>query len=319
MTRVFFSYSHVDEAMRDELEKHLAVLKRDGTISTFHDRRISAGDHLHNAISAELERADLVLLLVSPDFLSSGYCYELEFARALERHHASSARIIPVILRPCDWKATPLADLLGLPQDNKPITQWADRDQAFLNVAQGVRAALETAGKVGRREVLRANTVSPREARPVSGPRSSNLRLRKGFSDAQRDRFLDEGFEFMKRFFDGSLAELRERNPDIETSLKVIDGHTFTAAIYRSGKKVASCIVRLSAGRHAFGSGLTYSATDSAPSNSFNENLSVDVDDQAMFLRPLGLSHFGDRRDAKLSHEGGAELFWSLLIEPLQS
>src|SRR3981081_1929616 len=103
MATLFFSYSHRDEALRDQLEKHLTMLKRQGFIETWHDRRITAGEPIDQAISSNLETAEIVLLLVSPDFLASDYCYEREMSRAIERHNHGSSTVIPVILRACDW------------------------------------------------------------------------------------------------------------------------------------------------------------------------------------------------------------------------
>jgi hypothetical protein len=106
MKSVFFSYSHKDEAIRDQLETHLAMLKRQGVISTWDDRRPIAGDNIDNGIALELEQADIILLLVSPDFLASDYCYGVEVARALERHAAGEARVI----RDGVWEASRRAD-----------------------------------------------------------------------------------------------------------------------------------------------------------------------------------------------------------------
>jgi hypothetical protein len=115
MATIFFSYSHKDEALRDELETHLSMLKRQGFITTWQDRRIAAGDILDPMINAHLESADVVLLLVSPDFLASDYCYDKEMSRALERHEAGKCRVIPVILRPSDWHDAPFRKLLAAP------------------------------------------------------------------------------------------------------------------------------------------------------------------------------------------------------------
>ena len=101
------------------------MLKRQGIIEAWHDRRILAGAQLDDAISAELERADIVLLLISSDFLASEYCYAREMTRALERHREGVCVVIPVILRPCDWTDAPFAGLMALPTDGKPVTQWA--------------------------------------------------------------------------------------------------------------------------------------------------------------------------------------------------
>ena len=122
MAVLFFSYSHKDEALRDKLEVHLAMLKRQGVIETWHDRRIVAGDEFAGRIGEELERADIVLLLVSPDFLASDYCYDIEMARAMERHEAGETRVMPVLLRPCDWRDAPFGKLNATPKDGKPVS-----------------------------------------------------------------------------------------------------------------------------------------------------------------------------------------------------
>ena len=140
---VFFSYSHKDEELRDALETHLAQLKRDGAIRTWHDRKIDAGEEWKGEIEASLESADLILLLISPDFIASEFCYVREMTRAIERHGAGEARVIPIILRPCDWQSAPFGKLQGLPKDVRPITSWANADEAYLDVAQGIRAAVE--------------------------------------------------------------------------------------------------------------------------------------------------------------------------------
>lgn len=140
---VFFSYSHRDEALRDELEVHLALLRREGAIRAWHDRRIGAGRKWEGEIARHLESANLVLLLISPDFIASDYCFDIEMTRALERHEAGEARVIPVILRPADWQTARFAKLQALPMDGKPVTTWPDRDSAFVDVVRGIRAALE--------------------------------------------------------------------------------------------------------------------------------------------------------------------------------
>jgi hypothetical protein len=139
---LFFSYSHKDEKYRDRLETHLALLKRDGWIAGWHDRKISAGNEWKGQIDQHLNSARIILLLVSPDFLASDYCYDVEMKRAMARHEAGEARVIPVILKTCDWQKAPFAKLQALPKDARPITKWKPHDEAFANIAQGIRAAV---------------------------------------------------------------------------------------------------------------------------------------------------------------------------------
>jgi TIR domain/NB-ARC domain len=140
---VFFSYSHKDEKLRDELETHLAMLKREGVIRGWHDRKITAGKGWDGKIHEKLDASDIILLLVSANFLASDYCFENEVGRAIDRHEAGKACVIPIILRPCDWTRALFSSLQALPKNAKPITRWTNRDEAFLDVAEGIRRAVE--------------------------------------------------------------------------------------------------------------------------------------------------------------------------------
>lgn len=140
---VFFSYSHKDEDLRDELATHLTMLKRQGLISSWYDREISAGTDWAGAIDENLQKAQIILLLISANFLASDYCYDIELKQAMERHTARKARVIPIILKPSDWNSASFGQLQALPRNAKPITTWENRDEAFLNVVQGLRAAIQ--------------------------------------------------------------------------------------------------------------------------------------------------------------------------------
>ncbi|WP_437873872.1 toll/interleukin-1 receptor domain-containing protein [Sorangium sp. So ce363] len=141
--RLFFSYSHRDEALRDELENHLALLKREDLLQTWHDRRIGAGDEWSGQIDRNLDEAEVFLLLVSADFLASDYCFDKEMKRALERHDAGQARVISVILRETDWHGAPFTRLQALPRDGRPVTSWQNRDEAWTDVVKGIQHAIE--------------------------------------------------------------------------------------------------------------------------------------------------------------------------------
>jgi hypothetical protein len=139
---LFYSYCHRDEKLRDELDIHLAAMRREGVIVGWHDRMIAAGQEWKGQIDEHLNAAAVILLLVSPHFIESDYCHDVEMRRALERHDAGEARVIPVILRPVDWHQQPFARLQALPKDGKPVTKWPNKDDAFLDVARGIRAAV---------------------------------------------------------------------------------------------------------------------------------------------------------------------------------
>jgi TIR domain len=317
MAQLFLSYSHVDEAFRDQLEKHLAMLKRQGFIEVWHDRRIIAGEAIDQVISLNLERADIVLLLVSPDFLASDYCYDREMTRAIERHKAGEATVIPIILRACDWRDAPFGGLLAAPKDGKPITQWPDRDAAFLDVTTAIKGALRRRDPAVGASATTAAAPAPMAAatRPRSDVRSSNLRTTKHFTERDRDAFLHETFDYLAKFFETSLDELSARNAGIEGQFRRIDANTFTAVAYRHGAAVARS--RIFMGGFPGGNSIAYSH-DTGPTNSLNESISVENDDQMLYLRALGMAVARTNPGGKLSIEGAAEYFWEMFMEPLQ-
>jgi hypothetical protein len=293
------------------------MLKREGLIESWHDRKITAGSEVDNSIDEKVETAQVILLLVSPDFLASAYCYEREMQRAMKRHDEGSARVIPIILRPCDWRSAPFGKLLAAPKDGKPVTKWPDRDDAFLDIVQKIRAALPAAPK----QPPRTAQIAPLPtALPPLGPRSSNLRLKKSFTDADRDAFLDDAFEYIARFFENSLKELQERNPGVEGRFKRIDARSFVATIYRHGTEVGRCAIAHGTSM-GFGEGISYARDQSTIGHGFNELLSVEADEQSLFLKPMGIGmmYYSTRRQSNhLSVEGAAEYYWEMLMAPLQ-
>src|SRR5450755_3933354 len=118
---MFLSYAHEDEPLRKELEKHLSLLRRQGLVSTWQDRRITAGTNWAEALDEHLNRASIILLLISADFMASDYCYGVEMQYAIDREKAGQAKVIPIALRSCDWKGAPFAHLQTLPTDFRAI------------------------------------------------------------------------------------------------------------------------------------------------------------------------------------------------------
>lgn len=140
---VFYSYAHQDEPFRKELEKHLSLLRRQGLITEWHDRQILAGTDWEQAIDSHLTAASVILLLISASYLASDYCYGIEMQRALQRHQENQARVIPVLLRPVDWRDAPFAHLQVLPTNARAISTWKNRNEAFADVVAGIRRAIE--------------------------------------------------------------------------------------------------------------------------------------------------------------------------------
>lgn len=299
--------------MRNELEVHLAILKRTGLLSSWHDRRVVAGSDLDQTISRHLEEADVILLLLSPHFLASDYCYEKEARRALERHEAGAAVVIPVILQPCDWLASPVSKLRATPKDGKPVAKYPNINDAFLEVTQDIRAAAQLLNKDDTAE----QGAPPSRVTKDPGIRSSNLRLKKAFSDHERDTFVDEAYSYIEKFFENSLAELQQRNPAIDFRFKQLSATGFTAAIYVGGVKRTNCHIWLG-GRNTFGGDIAYAACDSAVTNSINDWVVVDDDGFQLGLKVSGLGFTRSSGEELMNPQGAAEHFWSIFITPLQ-
>jgi TIR domain len=142
---VFISYAHADAGFRDDLEAHPAFLKRSGGLKTWHDRAIDPGKEWGSEVEENLNSADIILLLISADFANSQYCWDVETRLALERYERGEALVIPIIIRPVDpgWKKTPLGKLQSLPEDARPVTMWPSRDEAYANIAAGLRNLVE--------------------------------------------------------------------------------------------------------------------------------------------------------------------------------
>jgi TIR domain len=155
MTSVFISYAHADENLKNRLLVHLAALRREGLIGIWHDRMLKPGEHLDTAIEAELAAADLVILLISPDFINSNYCTEKEMQRAFVRAKGGQCKVAAVILKPCRWHNIPtdgggrLGDFLAIPCDAKPVTQWSHRDAAWDSVVADIRDLITDGSAAG--------------------------------------------------------------------------------------------------------------------------------------------------------------------------
>ena len=314
MLQIFMSYSHADEGLRNELEKHLASLLREGVITTWHDRRIGPGENLHGQINARLNTADIVLLLVSADFLASDYCYDLEMRRAMERNDQGDARVIPVILRPCDWQRAPFGRLRAVPADGKPVLHHATPDDGFLEVARAIREVADDST---------SRIPAPSAPMPVlggegvshQGHRSSNLRVRKEFTDREYHVFLQEAFGYIARYFENSLKELRERNEQVDSDFRRIDANRFEARAYLGGEEKSLCGIWLDGLSRTDSLLFSY---DGVSNGSHNESMSVGDDGYTLFLEPLGIPFLGQQQDQHLTMEGAAEYFWNLFMERLR-
>ena len=323
MTTLVFSYSHVDEALRNELEKHLSPLKRMGKIMTWHDRRIVPGQEFENQIDHYFSQADIILLLISSDFIASDYCYQVEMTNALERHKRGEAVVIPVILRECAWHQLPFGSIMAATVDGKPITKFASHDEGYVQVVNAVSRAI--ANMEAKKPQPSAYVSSPTSVNPmlqatdnVLTPRSSNLSLPKRFTDLDKDRACRDGFEYVARYFEGSLAELKKRHAGLEVDFHKRDADAFNCAIYMGGSKVGQCAIWRANGRNMGMGDIVYSQ-DGVIGNAYNESLTVGDNGQILGFCPLmGVFGAGSSREALLTNEGMAEHLWDMFFEPIK-
>ncbi len=141
--KLFYCYARENKAEQIELDTHLIGLKRSRLIASWSDQDISAGTEWETHVQQELATAHIILLLISIHFMASDYCYGEEMQRALKRHEAGEARVIPILLRAVDWEDAPFSKLQMLPSDAKPISRWQHRDDAFEDIAKGLRKVVK--------------------------------------------------------------------------------------------------------------------------------------------------------------------------------
>lgn len=328
MTRAFISYSHADEALRKEFGKHLSLMRRQGLVDDWTDHKIPPGGEFEEQIRSALEAADLIVLLVSPDFIHSDYCYSVELARAMERHRERSAIVVPVILRPVDWQSAPFGALKVLPRDGRPVVSWPTADDGFVDAVRSLRelllqrsAAIAGAAPAPAPVPVPARAPAPAPALNVQPdaatppvPRASPTHLAREFTDLDRDTFLDDSFGQIRAYFEVSLKEMGAHNPGAEGRLRPVSEVGFTATVYRHGKKLAGCYVRVS---KSFGRdrSIGFSNDDSARDNSYNEMLSVDSDRHDLHLSPM-MRVWSDA-PSKLTPQQAAEHLWRQFVAHL--
>lgn len=315
MTTGFISYTHADTALKDQLVQHLAPLQREGLIDIWHDGMLRPGEHLDPAVQAALSASDLVILLVSASFIASEYCYEHEMMRAFARQRDGTARVVSIILRPCQWKGVPVGDgqalseFVALPKDGKPVISWPDTDTALDNAVGAIRDMLKS-DRASSTRTVDARTIQPTIA--IATPRPANASGLLGIAakptDLDRDRFLREGFQATAALFEEKLAELKASDSRVDTDFERIDSRSFAASAYLDGKRVGQVSIWHGGDMWRNALCLSYD-TATSTRNSMNDWLPVED-------TPHGLA-FGARdamsrarSDAPLDAAGAAVYFW---------
>jgi hypothetical protein len=306
--RAFISYSHHDVGALDRLHVHLANLQREGRIETWYDREILAGNVLGDEISQELEAADLFLLMISPDFIASNYCVDREMQRALERHDAGEARVVPIIVEPCDWAAMPqLRQLKAVPRDGLPVSEWANANTAYLDVVQEIRRIVD-ANEIGAPEPTNEEPVLAAPQRGI--PR---YRVQHDFDEIDRSEYRDAAYATIKDYFQRAIGEI-----DAVEGLRgrFVDRgpNSFGSTVVNRGRQHGTAHITVHCRNAGFALGdIYYSFNENAGDNTANGSFNVSSDEYEQFL-VVSMAMFGNKSD-RLNPEQAAESLWNDFIE----
>ncbi len=305
--KAFISYSHRDESALDRLHTHLAMLRREKRIDEWYDREILAGGDVDDDIAAQLEKCDVFLALVSPDFLHSNYCYEREMLRAIERHEAGDLRIIPIIVEPCDWKASPLQRFKALPKDGKPISEWTNENTAYLDIVAELRRIIQY--ELEEQQPTQLESTSPTE---VAGP--SKYRVRRDFDEIDRGDFRRTAFQEISDYFERSITEI-DQIDGLRGRFHEAGPQGFTCTVVNQmldSRGEAHITVRLSSGAGGFGD-ISYSFTENAAENTANGWFSVGSNDYDLYLCGNSFGRIGEKK--QMSPQNAAEALWGEFLD----
>lgn len=309
--KAFISYSHADERALERLHKHLAMLRRDELLSAWVDQEILPGSNLNETIRAHLDESDLFLALVSPDYLDSNYCYEMEFAHALSRSQEGVMKIVPIILEPSDWLSSPLRQFMALPKDGKPISDWTNANNAYLDVVNGLRKLLSATPDAHAQRVAKTTpTATENSAR--------RIKLKRDFDAIERAEFADRTYEALRSYFAAASQELSQASDDLRTRQEVISPTAFTCTIVnraKFGNQEASITVHNGKRRGGFGD-ISYVFEAHAPANTSNGTIRVEADEFNLYLVVDNFWGGGGNRDTvKYTPELAAEWLWNAFVE----
>ncbi|ATC32535.1 TIR domain-containing protein [Caulobacter vibrioides] len=312
--KLFISYSHHDADLLGELRVHLRPYERSGVVKPWFDGFLIPGDDFDREVRSALAASDFIGLLVTPRFLASDYCVDVEMEDAIRRHQAGVARVVPIIAKPCAWQTTSLSKLLATPTDGKPITKWSDADEAWHIVGRDLAnaAGADAPQKASVEPPVAMPRVSPEPARPVP---ALSFRIPSGRkpTDQDIDDFRHAAFERIAQIFDLSLTKFGD---GMSGRFRRLDANRFTVSLYLNGSKAAGCTIFT--GGDFFGArGIAYNGSDDGRTSSMNEELSIEVGPQGLGLVPHLAKAFGRADSTPMSAEDAAAYFWKQLTQHL--
>ena len=263
---------------------------------------------MDDEISEELEAAELFLLMVSPDFIASNYCVEREMQRALERHEAGMAQVVPIIVEPCDWAAMPqLRRLKAVPKDGLPISEWTKANTAYLDVIQEIRRIVDAG-------VSNALDSTADETEPASTQQvAPRYRVQRDFDEIDHSEYRDAAFTAIKNYFKLAIAEI-----DAVEGLRgrFVDrgANSFGSTVVNRGRQHGTAHITVHCRNAGFALGdIYFSFTENAADNTANGGFNVSSDEYEQFLI-VTMSMFGNETD-QLNPEQAAEYLWNQFIE----
>lgn len=308
--KVFISYSHRDAVALDRLHTHLAPLLSEGLIDAWFDREILAGGNIDAEIDKALEYCDVFLMLVSPDFLASDYCVNIEMERALERHNYDGVPVIPIIVEPCDWTSSPLGKFKALPRDGKSISEWPNQNSAYLDVVRELRRILET----------RRDTVSGAEHTPFFGgtldtpPVAPSYRIQKDFDEIDRSEFRETAFATIQDYFQQQI-DMINMIDDLHGRFVSHGPSSFGCTIVNRARlrNHGTAHITVHCGNSGIGLGdISYSFSENADPNMANGIFHIEADNYEQYL--VNTIGFRDNQ-GRLTPQSAAECLWTEFIQ----
>jgi hypothetical protein len=306
----FISYSHIDENYLKKLHVHLAMLRREGSLNAWSDHIVLAGDEFNSEIKSNLENSKLFLALVSPDYLDSNFCYEKEFQYALQLAEDGKLRIIPIIVEPCDWKASPFSKFKAIPKDGKPVSEWTNKNNAYLDIITSLRRIIEAEGK----EVINNFENKSNNIMAVSG---RHVRLKRDFDSIDKAEFADKAYEIIRTYFEGSCAELNDVDENLKAKFEPMSKVAFTCTVVNRAKKSggeAHVTVYNSKKERDIGD-IYYVYQRYANPNVSNGHINVEADDYNLYLNLNSYNAHNAEGKIKYTPEIVAEILWKEFVQ----
>lgn len=307
----FLSYAHEDGWAKDALQKHAAVLMRSGLITIWQDREILPGASIDQSIDGALEKSSLILFLISPDFIVSDYCMGREMKRALELHKEGTAKLVPIICRPCDWAGIEdLSGLMALPTDAKPISKWEDQDEAWAVVVGELRRLLQADSSAASNST---QTTSEPSVAPINHQKARQEQGLREFTDIDRNNFKERAFEVIKEYFQQQVKALDQQR-GIMGKIEFDNGQSFCCTIVskRYLSSTTHITVRMGTG-HMKNRAIYWLFEQYASEGLMNDSYAIESNGSNLYLR---LSSSANSRDSnQLTPEQAAKILWQRLTE----